>query len=140
MDPNPLRRHSTCCARGTLDGSARAQHRRAGLRYGSDLTDVEWAILQPFLPAEAGCGRKRAWPMRKVVNAICYGLRGGVPWRMVPDGFPPWGTVYRGVGAGIGSRLVCPIWGGVQATQTETGLAVRIIVFSTAAAMATSPS
>ena len=75
--------------------TTRAQHSRAGLRYGSDLTDAEWAILQPFLPAEAGCGRKRAWPMREVVNAICYVLRGGVPWRMVPDSFLPWGTVYR---------------------------------------------
>lgn len=57
---------------------SRRQHNRAGLRYGSDLTDAERAILAPFLPAEAGCGRKRVWPMREIVNAICYVLRGGV--------------------------------------------------------------
>ena len=41
----------------------RRQHSRAGLRYGSDLTDAEWAILLPFLPSEADCGRKRAHPI-----------------------------------------------------------------------------
>ncbi len=75
--------------------TTRRQHSRAGLRYGSDLTDAEWAILHPFLPAEAVCGRKRSWPMREIVNAICYVLRGGIAWRLVPDSFPPWGTVYR---------------------------------------------
>lgn len=43
-----------------------------------DLTDAEWAILCPFLPTEADCGRKRAWPMREIVNAICYVLRSGI--------------------------------------------------------------
>ena len=75
--------------------TTRRQHSRAGLRYGSDLTDAEWAILHPFLPAEAICGRKRSWPMREIVNAICYVLRGGIAWRLVPNSFPPWGTVYR---------------------------------------------
>ena len=40
--------------------TTRRQHSRAGLRYGSNLTDAEWTLLAPFLPAEAGCGRKRA--------------------------------------------------------------------------------
>ena len=75
--------------------TTRRQHSRAGLRYGSDLTDGEWAILCPFLPPEAECGRKRAYEMREVVNAICCVLRGGVAWRLMPDGFPPWRTVYR---------------------------------------------
>jgi transposase len=75
--------------------TTRRRHSCAGLRYGSDLTDAEWAILHPFLPAEAVCGRKRSWPMREIVNAICHVLRGGIAWRLVPDCFPPWGTVYR---------------------------------------------
>ena len=33
--------------------------------------------------------------MREIVNAIFYVLRGGIAWRLVPDGFPPWRTVYR---------------------------------------------
>jgi transposase len=75
--------------------TTRRQHSRSGLRYGSDLTDVEWTILSPFLPAEAACGRKRGWPMREIVNAISYVLRGGIAWRLMPDSFPPWRTVYR---------------------------------------------
>jgi hypothetical protein len=39
---------------------------------------AEWAILRPFLPAAAVCGRKWSWPMREIVNAICYVLRGGI--------------------------------------------------------------
>ena len=74
--------------------TTRRQHSRAGLRYGSDVTDPEWAILEPMLPAEAGCGRTREWPMREIVNAIFYVLRGGISWRLLPDSFPPWQTVY----------------------------------------------
>jgi putative transposase len=75
--------------------TTRAQHMRAGLRYGSDLTDAEWAILEPLLPPPATCGRRRAWPLREVINAISYVLRTGCPWRLLPDGFPPHTTVYR---------------------------------------------
>ena len=75
--------------------TTRAQHSRAELRYGSDVTDREWAILEPLLPQWAGVGRRPAWPMREIVNAICYVLRGGVAWRLMPDSFPPWRTVYR---------------------------------------------
>ena len=74
--------------------TTRAQHSRAGLRYGSDVTDAEWAILEPMLPAEAECGRKREWSMREIVNATFYVLRGGIGWRLLPDSFPPWQTVY----------------------------------------------
>lgn len=75
--------------------TTRRQHSRPGLRYGSDLTDPEWKVLSPLLPSEADRGRKRAWPMREIINAICYVLRGGIAWRLMPDGFPPWETVYR---------------------------------------------
>ena len=66
----------------------RRQHNRGELRYGSDLTDAEWAILEPLLPAPAPTGRKRAWPMQEVVNAMFYILRGGVAWRLLPSHFP----------------------------------------------------
>ncbi len=92
---HPLRRPSTCFARGTFSGSARAQRSRAGLRHGSGLTEAEWAIFGPFLPPQARCGRKRAYSMREVINAICHVLRGGVAWRLMPDAFPPWRTVCR---------------------------------------------
>lgn len=74
--------------------TTRRQHSRAGLRYGSDVTDAEWAILEPFLPAPVGFGRKRGWPMREIINAIFYVLRAGCAWRMLPKCFPPMTTVY----------------------------------------------
>lgn len=75
--------------------TTRLQHSRDGLRYGSDLTDGEWAVIEPFLPPAAGCGRKRAYPMREIMNAMCYVLRGGIAWRLMPRDLPPWRTVYR---------------------------------------------
>ena len=75
--------------------TTRRQHNRKGLRYGSDLTDAEWVIVEPFLPPPSRTGRPRRWPMRELINAIFYVLRSGCPWHMVPDGFPPASTVYR---------------------------------------------
>jgi putative transposase len=73
----------------------RRQHSRERLRYGSDLTDAEWEIIAPLLPAPRKTGRPRQWPMRDLINAIFYVLRSGCPWRMVPDSFAPRSTVYR---------------------------------------------
>jgi len=75
--------------------TTRAQHSRAGLSYGSDLTDAEWRILSPFLPPPRSCGCPRKWAMREIVNAIFYVLRGGIAWGLLPKDFPPWSTVYR---------------------------------------------
>jgi transposase len=75
--------------------TTRAQHSRAGLRYGSDVTEAEWLILAPFLPAPSRCGRHRKWEMREIVNAIFYVLRGGIAWSLLPKDFPPWPTAYR---------------------------------------------
>ena len=74
--------------------TTRAQHRREGLRFASDLTDAEWAVIAPLLPAPAHTGRPPAWPLREIVNAIFYVLRGGIPWRLLPPCFPPHQTVY----------------------------------------------
>jgi len=74
--------------------TTRAQHRREGLRFPSDLTDAEWAVLAPLLPPRSPVGRPPAWPMREILDAIFYVLRGGVPWRLLPPCFPPRQTVY----------------------------------------------
>ena len=66
--------------------TSRRQHSRAALRYGSDLTDAEWAILEPLLPPPCACGRKRKWPMRRIVEAIFFIMRAGCAWDMLPDG------------------------------------------------------
>jgi|SRR5271170_1118462 len=75
--------------------TTRSQHDREHLRYSSDLTDNEWELLTPLLPPAADTGRPRQWPMREIVNALFYVLRGGCPWRMLPEHFPPHQTAYR---------------------------------------------
>ena len=74
--------------------TTRQQHNRDHLRYGSDLSDAEWKIIAPFMPPPARTGRPRRWPMREIVNAIFYVLRGGIAWRLLPKDFPPMTTVY----------------------------------------------
>src|SRR3546814_747599 len=75
--------------------TTRAQYARAQLTLPSDLTDAEWAVLEPFLPQPSQVGRPRKWPLRRIVEAILYLLRGGLPWRMLPPCFPPVSTVRR---------------------------------------------
>jgi transposase len=62
----------------------RRQHSRTGLRYETDVTDAEWALIEPLLPPPPKCGRPRFWPMREIMNAIFYVLRGGIAWRLLP--------------------------------------------------------
>jgi putative transposase len=63
-------------------------------RYLTDLTDEEWAQIEPFLPRPARRGRRRETDLREVMNAIRYLARTGCGWRMLPKDFPPWQTVY----------------------------------------------
>ena len=71
----------------------REQHKRAGLRYPSDLTDAEWAVVAPLLPPARPGGRPRTTDLREVVNAILYLASSGCQWRMLPKDFPPLSTV-----------------------------------------------
>src|SRR5258706_15818697 len=62
--------------------------------YPSDLSDTEWGILAPLIPAPKAGGRPRTTDMREVLNAIFYVNKGGIQWRMLPHEFPRWETVY----------------------------------------------
>lgn len=75
--------------------STRAQHARSGLRYASDLTDAEWAIVGPLLPGPCRRGRPRRTDLRSVLEALLYVLTTGCQWRALPPGFPPRSTVQR---------------------------------------------
>ncbi|MBA2518704.1 MAG: IS5 family transposase [Chloroflexia bacterium] len=63
-------------------------------RYPTDLTDQQWAILEPLVPAVKPGGRPRTHPRREIVDALLYVLRGGISWRSLPHEYPPWQTVY----------------------------------------------
>jgi putative transposase len=65
--------------------------------YSTDLSDVEWLILEPLLLAvlkPSKRGRLRQVELREIVNAIRYILRTGCAWRLLPHDFPAWQTVY----------------------------------------------
>lgn len=63
--------------------------------YQTDLSDAEWQIVEPLLPAAKPGGRPRKHAIREILNAILYLLRAGCAWRMLPHDLPPWKTVYH---------------------------------------------
>jgi putative transposase len=66
---------------------------RAGQRYPTDLTDAQWAILEPLFPGREGPGRPRELDLREVVNALLYLTRTGCQWRLLPKDFPNYNSV-----------------------------------------------
>lgn len=63
--------------------------------YPDDITDKEWALIEPALQRDkSGGGRKPKYENREVVNAIFYLIRSGCSWRHLPHEFPPWNIVY----------------------------------------------
>jgi transposase len=71
----------------------RQQYRRDKLRYASDMTDAEWALIRRLLPRASRRGRPRKTDLRTVVEAILYILSTGCQWRALPQEFPPYSTV-----------------------------------------------
>src|SRR5262245_46621993 len=63
--------------------------------YPSDLTDEQWALIEPYIPTALPGGRPRKTDVRDVVDAILYILRTGCQWRSLPRDFPPRSTVWR---------------------------------------------
>lgn len=61
----------------------------------TDLTAAQWQILEPIICKKSNRGRKVVYSRRHVINAILYLVRTGCQWRMLPDRFPPWKTVYQ---------------------------------------------
>ena len=74
------------------------KHRRAadrsGLRYPSDLTDAEWALVEPEIPPSKPGGRPRDVKVREVLNAIFYVLSTGCQWKALPKDLPPKSTAH----------------------------------------------
>ena len=73
--------------------------------YPSDLSDAEWALLEPLLASPERRGRPPKWPARRVADAVFYLLRSGCAWRMLPREYPTTGrrsTTTSGNGAETG--------------------------------------
>src|SRR5262249_49849000 len=62
---------------------------RSGLRYPSDLTGAEWAIVEPLIPPAKHGGRKRTIDVREILNGIFYVLSTGCQWQALPKDLPP---------------------------------------------------
>ena len=62
--------------------------------YSTDLTDAQWQLLEPLVPAPKPGGRRPKYPRRDIVNAILYLTRNGCAWRNLPYDLPPWSLVY----------------------------------------------
>jgi transposase len=71
----------------------RPNYERKGAGYSSDLSDAEWAMIEPRLPQRNRLGRPPKTETRSVVNALLYMVRTGCQWRQLPREFPPYTTV-----------------------------------------------
>jgi transposase len=72
----------------------RQAHDRAGLRYPSDLTGAESALVAPLIPPAKQGGRKRTVDARAVLDGIFYVLATGCRWRALPKDLPPKSTAH----------------------------------------------
>jgi transposase len=73
----------------------RAKYDRRHLRYPSDLTDAEWALIERHIPPAKRGGRRRAVDVREVLQGVLYVLETGCQWRHLPKDFPPRSTVWE---------------------------------------------
>ena len=75
--------------------TTRRHYERRCPRYASDLTDAEWALIEPLMPSPNRIGRPRKTALREVVNALLYMASSGGAWRLLPKDFPPFSTVQK---------------------------------------------
>ena len=78
-----------------MDTESRRRYDRSKLRYPSDLTDDEWAIIAPLIPPAKRGGNKRTVNVREIVNGLMYILGTGCQWAALPKDLPPRSTVNR---------------------------------------------
>ena len=69
--------------------------------YPSDLTDDEWDLMKPYLPAPKKRGRPRLHSPRQILDAVFYILKTGCQWRMLPRDFAPCREGPEDLGEGV---------------------------------------
>ena len=72
----------------------RPRYNRDKLRYPSDLSDAEWALVEPLIPPGKRGGGKRTVVIRKVVDGVMFILSPGCQWRSIPKDLPPRSTLF----------------------------------------------
>jgi len=71
----------------------RSRYDRSKLRYPSDLSDEEWAVIKPLIPPAKSGGNKRTVDEREIVNGLMFILSTGCQWASLPTDLPPRSTV-----------------------------------------------
>jgi putative transposase len=61
-------------------------------RYPTDLSDAEWELVRPLIPAVKPGGRPAVHQRREIAGALACWLRAGCAWRLLPHDLPPWQT------------------------------------------------
>ncbi|MFB9477719.1 IS5 family transposase, partial [Nonomuraea salmonea] len=88
----------------------------------ADLTDAQWAVLEPLLPIGRKPGRPPIWTKRQLIDGIRWRVRVGAPWRDVPERYGCWQTIYglfrRWQRAGIWQQILTAL----QARADAAGL------------------
>jgi hypothetical protein len=72
----------------------RCRYDRRGLRYPSDVTDAEWALIGGIIPPAKRVGNARTVNLHEVVNGLLYVLGTGGQWRAIPQDLPPRSTLH----------------------------------------------
>lgn len=102
-------------------------------RYASDLSDEEFALLEPLLPAAKPRGRKPT-DARSILNALFYMVRCGCPWRYLPKDFPPFTTVqnrfYAWRDSGVWDQIVSVLVMAVREAKGKSAVPTVAIVDS----------
>ena len=102
-------------------------------RYATDLSDEEFALVQPLLPAPKSSGRKPTDP-RAILNALFYLVRAGCPWRYLPKDFPPFTTVqnrfYAWRDSGLWEQIVSVLVMAVREAEGRNAAPTVVIVDS----------
>lgn len=78
-----------------MNNAAFALSQTGEIRYPTDTTSEEWAIIEQVFASTRTTGRPRAHADKAVYDAIQYVLRGGIAWALLPQTYPPYQTVYR---------------------------------------------
>src|SRR5258708_18378240 len=73
----------------------RGRYDRSRLRYPSDVTDQEWALVEPLIPPAKRGGNRRHVVVREVINGLMYILSTGCQWRAIPQDPPPRSALYH---------------------------------------------
>ena len=102
-------------------------------RYSSDLSDEEFALIFPLLPAPKRRGRKPTCA-REILDALFYLIRSGCPWRLLPKDFPPFTTVqnrfYAWRDSGLWEQIVSVLVMAIREAEGKRAVPTVVIVDS----------